>query len=70
MMAGFGSALARAAARGGKIQYKLSTERRTALQRELSAHEWGCSYTDRFYAYCGLVTVSDHENHSEGTGTL
>jgi hypothetical protein len=44
LTAGFGSALAQAAAHGGKIQYKsniLSTKRRAVLQCELSAHEWG-----------------------------
>ena len=76
-MAGFGLALAQAAAHGGKFQYKsniLSTERRAVLQHELSAHEWG--HLD-FIIHGPFVCilwfgdgVSDHENHSKGTKTL
>jgi hypothetical protein len=61
----------------GKIQYKsniLSTERRTVLQRELSAHEWGCLDFIILWPFLCILwsgdCISDHENHSEGTGTL
>jgi hypothetical protein len=60
MTAGFGSALARATAHGGKMHYKsniLSMDTRcTVLQRELNMLR-DVYITDDFYAYCGPIMM-------------